>query len=60
MAAFPAARLETIFASTEEALARAEASLRKALAVRTSLSARIMAQDIAFDANVWESYPEQN
>jgi hypothetical protein len=60
MAAMPAARLEMIFASTEEALARAEASLRKALAARRCLVARTLVQDVAFDAIIWESYPEQN
>ena len=39
--AMPFARLDTIFASTEQALARAEESLRKAQQARVSSTSRI-------------------
>jgi len=54
----PYARLDSILTSAEEALARAEASLRKASLTRPSISPRTSLQAGAFDAVVLEHYPE--
>jgi len=58
--AIPPARLDTVLASAEEALARAAESLRQAPKARVRAATRLPLYAIAFDAVVLERYPEHN
>lgn len=56
--AFDATQLDTILTSAEEALSRAEASLRKTCHMHSGLPLRSLVQESAFDAIILERYPE--